>query len=172
MARAKLIAVNDAVRLTGKTADVLFASDSKWWKWFKDVEDGDLPHHLWSVDPEARTFRPSVHLVNYNGQEGLETHPSSIRTGGHSGYMAINMAVHFGAKTIILLGYDLQRTDGQHHFFGEHPDLNHLNYDIRRGVYQTLLAPLASLGIRIFNASRITALTHLPCCSLADALAA
>lgn len=166
-----VIAVNDAWRLTGPRAAVLFASDAKWWSWIDGIPDTDLPWHQWTVDRQARRYRPHVQIVNFNGADGLETHPSSIRTGGHSGYMAINMAVHFGAKRIVLLGYDLQPSGDRHHFFGEHPDGNHLRYDARQAVYQTLQGPLQRLGIELLNASRITALTCIPRCSLADALA-
>jgi hypothetical protein len=169
---AHLLAINDAWRLTGPRASVLFAADGEWWKWNRDVPDTDLPWHRWACDPDAQLYRRSVHIVNYNGKEGLETEPSSIRTGGHSGYMAINMAVHFGARLIVLLGYDLKPTDGKHHFFGDHPNGHHLNYAYRRGVYETLAAPLAALSIRIVNASRSTALTAFPQCVLTDALAA
>lgn len=169
---ARLLAVNDAVRLTGSAADVLFAADAKWWKWHQAVQDSDLPIHLWTVDPEARQFRPKVRVVNYNGHAGFERSRCSIRTGGHSGYMAVHLAAHFGASKIILLGYDMEPTGGEHHFFGDHPDGNHLRYDIRRGVYQTLVEPFAKAGIRVFNASRSTALTTFPVCTLADAFAA
>ena len=171
-AGARLLAINDAVRLTGSQADVLFAADAKWWKWNLTVADQDLPPMLWTVDPEARQFRPSVHVVNYNGHAGYERSRCSIRTGGHSGFMAVHLAAHLcgkGAK-IILLGYDLQQTNGQHHFFGDHPDGNHLNYEVRRTVYDTLVEPFDRLGIRVFNASRITALTSFPRCTIRAAL--
>lgn len=171
-AGAHLLAINDAIRITGKYADVLFAADAKWWGWHEGVPDEELPIHLWSVDPESRKFRPQVRIVNYNGQAGFERSRCSIRTGGHSGYMGVHMAAHFGATKIILLGYDLQATDGKHHFFGDHPDGNHLNYEYRRGVYETLREPFERLGIRVFNATRQTALTAFPTCSLADALEA
>ena len=171
-AGARLLAVNDAVRLTGNKADALFSADAKWWDWHKDVADSDLPLHLWTVDPQAREFRPSVHVVNYNGHAGYERSRDSIRTGGHSGFMGVHLAAHFGATKIVLLGYDMQPGPKGHHFFGEHPDGNHPRYEIRRGVYSTLLDPFAKAGIRVFNASRSTALTTFPCVSLPDALRA
>lgn len=167
---AHMIAINDAWRLTGTKADVLFAADAQWWQWHQDVPDTDLPWHLWAVDPEARKWRRFVHLVNYNGKDGLETAPHSIRTGGHSGYMAINLAVHLGASKIILLGYDLQAHGTKHHFCGNHPDGRHLNYEVRGAVYATLVEPLASLGIEIINASRASLLTAFPVSSLERAL--
>lgn len=169
-AGARLLVVNDAVRLTGNCADLLFAADAKWWRWHQSVADADLPQHLWTVDPDARQYRPSVHVVNYNGHAGFERSRCSIRTGGHSGYMAVHLAAHLGAAKIILLGYDLQPTNGQHHFFGDHPDRNHLNYPYRVGVYETLREPLAHRGVRVLNASRATALTTFPRTSLTDAL--
>lgn len=39
----------------------------------------------------------------------------------NSGVGAISLAVHFGAKRIILLGYDCQKTGGKTHWHGNHP---------------------------------------------------
>ena len=173
-AGARLLTINDAVRLTGNQADVLFAADAKWWKWNESVRDQDLPQMLWTVDPDSRHYRPSVHVVNYNGHAGYERSRCSIRTGGHSGFMGVHLAAHLCGKgsKIILLGYDLQPTNGLNHFFGDHPDGNHLNYEVRRSVYDTLVEPFSRLGIRVFNATRATALTSFPCCSIRAALEA
>ena len=43
--------------------------------------------------------------------------PTGVRTGGSDGYQAINFAFHFGAKRIVLLGYDMKfGADGQAHW--------------------------------------------------------
>jgi hypothetical protein len=66
---------------------------------------------------------PALQLLQVSGQPGLDLRPGWVRTGGHSGYTAINLAVHLGATRIVLLGYDMMASpQGAHHFFGAHPD--------------------------------------------------
>lgn len=171
-AHARILAVNDAWRLTGPQADVLFGPDAEWWKWRKDDSDTFFPWQLWTLDPEAVQWRSRLHCVNFHGQEGIEFNdPAVVRTGGHGGYTAINIAVHLGAKKIVLLGYDMQPgPDGRNHFFGEHPNGHHVNYEFKLGVYAALPALLASHNIEIVNASRVTAIPYIKRVTLEEAL--
>lgn len=167
----RAIAVNDAYTLA-PWAHVLYAADHKWWRWHQPVPDYQLPPLLYTIDPLAVPLRPSIRLLNYTGHTGIESSPTGVRTGGHGGYQAINIAVHLGAKKIILLGYDLMpAADGRNHFFGEHPDGDCLTYAHRVGSYETLLEPLQKLGIILVNASPRTAITVIPRASLETALA-
>ena len=43
------------------------------------------------------------------GEEGLELDPTGLRNGQNSAYAAINLAVHMGARTVVLLGVDAGR---------------------------------------------------------------
>jgi len=106
------------------------------------------------------------------GVSGLEMDvPQGLRSGGHSGYAAVNLAAQLGATRIVLLGYDMQAPNGQHHFFDKPASAMHLAYTGRLRVWPTLLAPLAAHGITLLNATRSTALTCIPCCPLEAAFA-
>jgi hypothetical protein len=70
--------------------------------------------------------------------------------------------VHLGASRIILLGYDLQNTCGKSHWFGEHPLKQRKEFDIWLEKFQTLVRPLANLGIEVINCTRQTALLSFP----------
>ncbi len=163
---ARLAVVNDAIRLA-PWADVLYAPDGQWWKGVSpSIADGT---RCFSLDPTAPPF---VELLNFRSGDGLSLDPTTVKTGGHGGYQAINLAVHYRPRRIVLLGYDMQASaDGRNHFFGEHPDGSHVNYDAHLGAYYTLIKPLAKLNIEIVNASRISAINAFPRVSLADALA-
>ena len=164
------IAINSMVFLA-TWAEVLYVADAQWWQWYRDVPNDQLPPWLFTLQPQARAHRPSVRVLRASGQTGLDTAPDALRLGGHGGYQAINLAVHLGAARIVLLGYDLQPgPDGQHHCHAEHPDGNHPNYPYRRGVYATLLAPLAALGVTIVNCSRATSIEAIPRAALTDVL--
>ena len=39
---------------------------------------------------------------------------------GNSGANAVSLAIHGGAKKVVLLGYDLQKTNGKTHWHGDH----------------------------------------------------
>ncbi len=84
-----------------------------------------------------------------------------IHQGNNSGYQAINLAYHFGAKRIILLGYDM--TGQGNHWFGKHegPGLSrNTNYESYVQHFETIKPE--SYGIEIVNCSRITALNCFP----------
>lgn len=116
MADSNVIAINDAYRVAPWAA-VLYASDKNWWDWHKGAsefegikvglrgsKDGAGYQGEWNGDDW-----PDVKAMAHNGVDGLELLDARfLRTGANSGYQAINLAVHFGAKRIILLGYDMQ----------------------------------------------------------------
>lgn len=167
-----ILAVNGAYH-RALHADVLYAPDAKWWMWHRDVPDGLLPPHKITLDPAACQWRRDLDVYRWTGKDGLDLSPGCVRTGGHGGYQLINVAAHYRPRTIILLGYDLMPGPrGEDHCHAPHPDGNHPRYAERRGVYHTLVAPLAAAGITVYNASRRTAITAFPCCPLDHALAA
>lgn len=91
--------------------------------------------------------------------------PELIYTGGNSGYQAINLAWHFGAARILLLGYDMRPG----HWHGKHPRplSNYSPYEewVRRF---RLLA--GDLDIPVVNCTPGSALDAFPMASLEMAL--
>lgn len=126
----RLVVVNDAyMRLP--SADVLYAGDARWW----DLRGPtcEFSGERWSVhevkltDKLAIAARYGVRLVAGSRQidaPGFSLDPRRIHYGNSSGFQAINLAIHFGAKRILLVGFDM-RTPGPgelRHFNGEYPD--------------------------------------------------
>lgn len=164
---AKILAVNSAY--TCCPPDALFAADAKWWGWHPDALD--LPCLKFAFPPNPPMALPGVDVLDWTTGDGLDLSPTRLRSGGHSGYAAVNLAVHLGARRIVLLGYDCAPgPSGNHHFHADHPDGSHLQYPYRRSVYQTLLKPLQALGITLVNASRRTAIPIVPRMDLEAAL--
>jgi hypothetical protein len=159
--RARVIAINDAYRLA-PWADVLYAADSKWWRYHKGVPSF---HGLkFSLQPDASQW-PGVVVLRNTGCDGLERDPSGLKTGLNSGYQAVNLAVHLGAARILLLGYDMQAIHGtKTHWFGEHPPAIRCGspYAGFQAKFPLLVKPLADLGVEVVNCSRETALTCFP----------
>ncbi len=56
--------------------------------------------------PECGGIPGATYLTRENG-DGLSEDFECVRTGGNSGYMALNVALHKGAKEIHLVGFDM-----------------------------------------------------------------
>ena len=167
--KAPVIAVNDTVRLA-PWADVLYACDAKWWEHHQGVPT--FTGLKLGLEHPAHRF--GVQILGNAGGEGLALNPAEVMTGLNSGYQAINVAVHLGAKRIVLLGYDLEARPGhKSHFFGDHPvGLQKApGFEQWRERFATLVTPLQALGVSVVNASRQTALRCFPRQSLVEALA-
>lgn len=164
--RAIVVAVNDAYKLA-PWADVLYACDAKWWRWHGGVPSFAGPKY--ALDRNARF--PGVAVLRNTGTRGLELDPTGLRTGRNSGYQAINLAVHLGAKRIVLLGYDMQPTpSGKTHWFGDHPDRIPSPYRLMRQEFDSIAKPLRDAGVDVVNCSRRTALEAFPTGKLEDEL--
>lgn len=173
--KARVIAVSDAYRLA-PWADALYACDVQWWKWHDGVKG--FAGEKWSLDWEhkwkarVRALFPDVQLLRHTGRTGLETDPSGIREGRNSGYQAINVAVHYGASRIVLLGYDMKLGATGAHFFGEHPTKHRGPYAQFVPLFKTLVEPLKALNVEIVNCSRVTRLECFPKADLRAVFAA
>jgi hypothetical protein len=168
--RARVIAIKNAIEMA-PWADALYgagddAGGNTWWRRVgPTLTFGGLRYCL---DPSAKAYA-SVLKMDRDG--GLSSDPSKLCLGRHSGYQAINLAVHFGAAKIVLLGYDLQPTGGRDHFFGRHPHGLQLPYHAFHHWFPSILEPLKVLGVAVINASRQTALAIFPMMSIEEALA-
>ena len=86
------------------------------------------------------------------------TRLKSIKSYANSGAGAISAAVHAGAKRVILLGYDCQKTGGKSHWHGDHP--KNLGNAGRIEAWHDGFAKLKNdcSHVEILNATRETAL--------------
>lgn len=165
--RARVIAIKDSYRLA-PWADALYACDAKWWRRYNGVPEFTgrkyalEPHEHGEPDPDFAPW-PDVVVLKNAGLAGLALDPSALRHGYNSGYQAINLAVHLGARRIVLLGYDMQPGPQGYHWFGSHPWQVDIPFGLFLQQFPALVAPLAAAGVEIVNATRSTALTCFPC---------
>jgi hypothetical protein len=175
--KATVVAVNDAHRLA-PWADVLYSSDRYWWRHYRGVPGfGGLrvtiEYAKRRAALELQRFDPAMVFMRWDGDRGVCTKPDGLRTcAANSGGAALNLAVHLGARTVILLGYDMGDVTGQKHFFGRHPAplSNTHNFPTWRTAFQSMRPALDRLGIKVLNCSRTTSLSAFPCVALEDAL--
>lgn len=103
----------------------------------------------------------------------LTDRPGQLGDGGNSGFQAINLAAQFGARRIVLVGFDLRRDRGLH-WHGRHPaGLNNpseRNLVRWRLVIDRAAAELAAIGVDVVNASPVSMLNAFPFTPIEDAL--
>lgn len=137
---------------------MLYACDADWWhKYFEQVKD--LGPELWTQDID--TYRKyKLNFVHAKRGEGLGR-GTTIHWGANSGYQAINLAYLWGAKRILLLGYDCKNIDGKAHWFGQHPQGLNRNQplDEWKRNFPQLAADLQDEGVEVINCSPDSALT-------------
>lgn len=174
--KAHVIAVNDAHRLAPWAA-CLYSSDASWYHRHDGASAYDGPK--WTVDYGAwrDTYGvryPAIQRLQNTGDAGIETDPSGLRNGRNSGYAAINLAIHYGATRILLLGFDMGRGPGQPaHFFGDHPGSlqQRSPFVTFIAMFRTMVAPLKALGVEVINCTRGGRLNVFPRADVREVLA-
>lgn len=151
----RVIAVNDAVYPCW-FADRVHACDQKWWD-----EHHGVPGFSGTKSSLEPTRFPDVLTYRNTGTSGLDDATDAIRSGGNSGYQAMHLAVHFGVRKIVLVGFDMTG-DPMNHWFGHHPApiaISVRTMDNRIREFAELKPLLADRGIDVVNASPGSALT-------------
>jgi hypothetical protein len=162
--KCHVVAINDAWKLA-PWAEVLYSSDRRWWNYYKGVpEFKGLKFGIGSGVGKANAFGKinGITVLRNSGHNGLQNKPDGLMNGRNSGYAAINLARHFGANRILLLGYNMSYRGGKAHFFGDHPaglpQSSGLYPGFRRS-FESLVEPLKKLGIDVINCTPHTSLT-------------
>ena len=161
------IAVNTTYRLA-RDADVIYASDARWWH--ANADALQCPGIKATIEVRPRCADPlpaGVRVLRNTGRDGFDPDPSAARTYGNSGAVAIQIAAHARAARVLLLGFDMHGD----HWHAPHDDLNPTRPDFAR--WRAGMARLARLlprGVDVINCTPGSALTCFPSMSLADAL--
>ena len=84
-----------------------------------------------------------------------------VHFGGNSGFQAINLAYLWGAKRIVLLGFDGKAVGGKDHWFGQHPQgLTQVQpYSLWLDHFPQLAYDLKREGVEVINCSPDSAIT-------------
>lgn len=167
-----VIAINDNWRRV-PNADVLYACDGAWWEMHSVAVRQSFRGQCWTQDAKAAKLRPWLSVIGVIRRPGLTTDPARICLGGNGGHQAINLAYLFGARRILLIGYDMQNTGGRAHWFGDHPKpLTQGHPRSFIAAFSTLAEEAALRDLDIINCSVESALTCFQRMTLAEALAA
>lgn len=164
--KCKVLVVNNNY-LKAPWADHLHFCDKQFWLWHESVPA--FKTHLIPVmttlsnELTGEMIERGVKVLRMGAPGGLSTYSDTVSTGGNSGYQAVNIAALYGAKRIILLGYDCKPGKDKVHWFGNHPAPTDpvVFKDFLRH-WETLPPVLEEQGIEIINCSRDTAIDCLP----------
>lgn len=157
--------------------EALLSCNPEWWDyyWPRDerLREGEFTKWTWDK-PTANKY--GLAYIQGRWGDGLSTDSRVIHYGHSSGYQLIGLALHYGVKEFILIGYDLKYPGGYdgtrrvpgsgRHYFGEYPkELEHwTRFNIGpEGELEGLLKCYRTIvpdeyGIRIINCSPDSAL--------------
>jgi len=114
---------------------------------------------LWTQDKlAAKKYR--INKIECRAGNGLCETENVIFSGRNSGYQLINLMYHFGFKTIVLVGYDMQHDGKSVHWHGNHPKGfgNCESISRFREKFPFLASDLEKKGIKVLNCTKETAL--------------
>ncbi len=172
----RVIVVNNTWELL-PWADVLYAGDLQWWDRYGKAARS-FAGERWTCDPMA-AHRYRLQRVTLREGFGLCREPRCVNSGGNSGYQSVNLAWHFGARKIVLLGFDMHRKQGGH-WHGEHVRMDGKNMlsapashiAVWRNRFEAMAEDLHAEGVEVVNATQGSALEWFPRRPLAEALRA
>lgn len=170
--RCRVIVVNNNHELA-PWADVLYAADYKWWVRYPQWKEFK---GLKISRDEQTCLREKIRRVYLlNEKDPAESRISIARKGyiargGNSGFQAINLAVQFGARRLLWLGFDFCGK----HWHGDHPNgmVNPKPQTLVRWA-ETLdkqAQLLTELGVTVINCSARSVLTAYPKMTIEAAL--
>lgn len=162
---AKFVAIKENYNIC-KWADAVYGCDAHWWAYRRGL-------------PEFRGLKFSYDKVEYFGKDIKKVEldktsadvlidvPLLLGSGGNSGHQAINLAVQFGAKRLVLIGFDFQVRSGKPHWYGRstwpgchNPGGDNCDRWLRAMTWAA--KALRRMKIDVVNCSPLTAIKEFP----------
>lgn len=155
--RLPVIAIKKSVELC-PWADVVYGCDPAWWKSVRGLPDFKGLKLSWAtgICDEYRDIH-RVFIDDNRCDRMIFNELGHVGAGGNSGFQAINLAVQFGAKRILLVGFDMQDNHGEHWYGRNHWPMannpNNENFRRWRAALETAAVDLQRMGVEVVNAS-------------------
>lgn len=164
--RIHVIAIKVNVELI-PWAEICYGCDAAWW-----ISKNGVPHKHFSGikichGSQAWHFPNMCKVdIELGTDEMLVEKPLKIGNGGNSAHQALNLAIQFGAKDIILLGIDCKSKDEDHHYnhwYGRNKWSNannpiQNNYNRWMRGFDIAKKTIDKLGVNVINCSPDSAL--------------
>lgn len=169
--RAVIIAIKENAHELCTWADVCYGCDAAWWTFRIGLRNFKGLKVAWSG---ANVRYPDVHSIDVDTSQDrifpperrqyrmVFDRPGVVGGGGNSGYQALNLAVQFGTKRILLIGFDMHDRGGTH-WYGRNSWYNANNPDevaFRRWInsFERAVPDLETQGVEVINTTPHTAL--------------
>jgi hypothetical protein len=160
----RVIAVNNAYQLG--PWPVMFYGDHRWFLLHAEglARFPGLKITTSTQQQGAQGQAMGVRVVDKaKGPFGIQRNPRVVSWNKSSGACAINVAVHLGAKKIVLLGFDMKRIEGKSNWHVDHPQTPNIDpYPAFLVPFQSIAHDLKAIGIECVNATLGSALTVFP----------
>lgn len=158
--RVKVIAIKESHHLC--QPDVIYGCDAHWWR--HNVGMPKFGGLRIAYDRSLSEQFPNIHLIDIAIPEDrvLFDTPGRIGSGGNSGFQALNLALQFGARLILLIGFDMHDRSGVH-WYGRNnwPQANNPgedNFRRWRQAFKVSAPIIANAGIDVVNVTRFSEL--------------
>lgn len=168
----KVIVINSSCTLV-PWADVLYFGDERWWRENKEAVAAFVGRTVSaSANGSARTLRLDRVVFGKDESPRLSSNPREVAQRRTSMTAAINLAVHFGARSIVTLGLDGgPSADGRTHHHKPHGWSQRKNcWDEQRSDLGVIAQGLRRLNIPLINCSPGSRVPFWPVTSLAEFL--
>ena len=156
------------------TPEAIYACDYLWWKHNHMAAKRHIKgerQRLWTQDLAAAEQFHLSH-IRWEAKDGLGKR--GLRVNGNSGAGAINLAYHFGARRILLVGMDMKPgPNGEKHWHPDHPKplVQGQQFEEWRKKMGVLAKDLKDEGVEVINCTPGSALTCFPTSDLEQELA-
>lgn len=172
--RVRVLAIKKNVELA-PWADAVYGCDYPWWRSVRGLPDFEGLRLAYAPRACDEYGCAPVLIPNHASSDSLlfgET--GAVGGGGNSGFQALNLAAQFGARRVLLLGFDCH-DQGKVHWYGRnnwHGGANpsESNFKRWRRAFGNAAEQLKVRGVEVLNASPVTSLTCFPRASVGEAL--
>lgn len=163
----RVIAVNRSYEKV-PNAEIIYFSDLRFFEW---NQRGLLDHSAEKITG-SKLEHSKVTKIKLTGMNGLDLNEGCIKSGNNSGYAAINLAIHKGAKTIVLLGFDMKfAPEGDTHWHNGYVVANReRQFTKMLPCFDTISEPLRNAGVSVYNACPDSAIKVFPKITLDEAI--
>lgn len=170
-----VISTNNAYKLT-PWAHILHFADAIWWQWHKtDIPSVFKGKHITTCAPgntNGRQWAPlGITYIPRLKDRGLAANRGALH-GSNAGHQAINLAVHMGASTVVLIGFDMDDKATETHWHDEHRRTTnrHAYREIMLPGMNSLAKDAEKFGVSVINVNPHSAIKCFPFVPLKDYL--
>lgn len=156
------IACNDSIYIGPEWIDILWFCDYEWWEkrlCAPGLFQGLIAHC--STRDYVGCFR-----MRRGKEYGIDTRPNTVAWNNSAGNAAINLAWHWGAKTVVLLGFDagetIVRGNRETNWYPRKGKQHKSTWDRFLKAYPYIKQDADKLGLEILNATPNSRIKEFP----------